>query len=261
MKYIETENPAEVPGKLLKDADRFAFRCHPEVPCFNRCCRNLNLYLYPYDLVRLKKSLNMTTGDIIEKHTDVVLRDGSHFPHVLLKMADNADKTCPFLTDAGCRVYADRPQTCRAFPVEQGLFFAEESTPPELLHYFRPPEFCRGQDEDAEWTVKSWEIDQAAAFYNQMTIAWADVLRLFHSDPWDGQGPDGQKGRMAFMAAYNMDAFRDFVVNSSFLKRCTISPKLRLKIKTDDVALLRLGFSWIKLFIFGIRNGDITPKK
>lgn len=261
MKYIETENPADAPGRLLAPGETFSFACHPEVSCFNRCCRNLNLFLYPYDIIRLKKRLNIGTAEIIDRHTDLVLRDNMHFPSVLLRMADNAERTCPFLDPGGCTVYPDRPQTCRAFPVEQGLFFKDEYTPPQMLSYFRPPDFCMGRHESAEWTVKSWEADQNAVFYNQMTLEWADILRLFYADPFGGAGPYCEKGKMAFMAAYNMDAFRDFVLKSSFLKRYAIKPKLRLKIKTDDTALLRLGFSWIRLFVFGIKTGDIGIKK
>ncbi|MGM0452295.1 MAG: YkgJ family cysteine cluster protein [Thermodesulfobacteriota bacterium] len=260
MKFVKTENPSELPGEMLSETDSFHFRCYPGISCFNLCCRNLNLFLYPYDILRLKKSLGVSTDRIIETHTDVILREGSYFPHVLLKMADNAEKTCPFLTDDGCRVYPDRPQTCRAFPVEQGLYFADENQPPQQVHFFRPPDFCRGQDETTAWTIRSWEADQNALFYNQMTLEWAEVLRLFQTDPWGDEGPDGRKGRMAFMAAYNIDAFRDFVFNSSFLKRYTVKSRLRVKLKSDDVAMLRLGFAWIKLFVFGIKTGEIEER-
>ncbi len=261
MKYVEIENPAAVPGKLLAPGESFSFACHPGVSCFNQCCRNLRLFLYPYDIIRLKKGLGIGTGDIIDRHTDLVLRDNTYFPSVLLRMADNEERTCPFLSDEGCSVYPDRPQTCRAFPVEQGLYFKDENTPPEMLHYFRPPDFCMGQYESPRWTTASWEADQNAVYYNRMTLEWADILRLFHTDPFGGAGPYSGKGKMAFMAAYNMDAFRDFVLNSSFLRRYAVAPKLRMKIKTDDVALLRLGFSWIRLFVFGLSTGDITVRK
>ena len=261
MKYVEIKSPEEIPGQLLSPGQRFSFACHPGVSCFNKCCRNLNLFLYPYDIIRLKKSLKISTEEIIDRHTDLVLRDNTYFPSVLLKMAENVEKTCPFLSDAGCRVYPDRPQTCRAFPVEQGLYFKDENTPSEMVNYFRPPDFCMGRHEHATWTTQSWESDQNAVFYNQMTLEWADILRFFYADPFGGAGPYSEKGKMAFMAAYNMDGFRDFILNSSFLKRYAIKPKLRLKIKTDDVALLRLGFSFIRLFVFGMNTGDITVKK
>lgn len=264
MKRIEIEDPGGIAGRMLADGDTFAFRCHPEISCFNRCCRNLNLFLYPYDVIRLKKNLGMTADQFIENHTDIVLRPGHHFPDVLLRMSDDDEKTCPFLTEAGCRVYGDRPHTCRMFPVEQGLFFQARPSGPHRsptekdgarpVYLFRPPNFCMGQKETVRWTRQAWEADQEATFYSRMTAQWADLMRLLMDDPWAGEGPGGPKGRMAMMAAYNMDAFRDFVLNSSFLKRHAVKPQLRLKLKSDDVALLRLGMAWIRLFLFGMET-------
>ena len=43
--------------------DGFTFACHPEVPCFNQCCRRLNLVLTPYDVLRLKNHLGMSSEE------------------------------------------------------------------------------------------------------------------------------------------------------------------------------------------------------
>lgn len=269
MKIVETQDLSELRsdsqsgsrGCLINGSDTFEFRCHPGVSCFNLCCRNLNFFLNPYDVIRLKQSLGLTSAEFIEKHTDIIVRPGHHFPDVLLRMADNAEKTCPFLTEAGCGVYPDRPYTCRAFPVEHGLYYDAGKNQTRLVHFFRPPDFCQGRHEKTAWTPGAWEADQEAAFYNQMTVRWAEVARLFQNDPFEGQGPNGQKGKMAFMAVYNIDAFRDFVLNSSFLKRYKVKPTLRMKIKSDDVAVLKLGLAWIKMFLFNIKVSEISVKR
>ena len=36
--------------KLLVE-DKFRFDCHPGVPCFTRCCKDADMYLYPYDII------------------------------------------------------------------------------------------------------------------------------------------------------------------------------------------------------------------
>jgi Fe-S-cluster containining protein len=126
MKSIKPEEINQLPGIPLKNTDTFNFRCHSGLTCFNQCCRNLNLFLYPYDVLRLRKHLDMDSDRFLEAHVDVVLlREGNHFPDVLLRMADNESKTCPFLSDAGCTVYPDRPDTCRTFPVEHGMLFTD----------------------------------------------------------------------------------------------------------------------------------------
>lgn len=259
MKSIDPSQPIQASSKKLSPADVFRFRCHAALNCFNRCCRNLNLFLYPYDVVRLKTALGMTSDAFIDQHVDLVLREGSHFPDVLLRMADNPDKTCPFLSEAGCSVYADRPDTCRNFPVEHGLIY-QEGRRPEPVYFFRPPDFCLGRHEETQWTTETWETDQEAERYREMTRRWSDVKRLFERDPWQGEGPYGARGKMAFMAAYNVDRFREFVFDSSFLKRFRLKKKILEKARRGDRTLMLLGFDWIKHFVFGIASDQIRPR-
>ena len=162
MKSIDADKLKELPGRQIKDSDTFSFRCHSEIACFNLCCRNLNLFLYPYDVVRLKNSLGMTSDAFLDRYVDVVLREDNFFPDVLLRMADNPERTCPWLSEEGCRVYADRPDTCRTFPVEQGLFHGPGKSEGQRVCFFRPPGFCQGQHEDKLWTLESWAADQEA---------------------------------------------------------------------------------------------------
>ena len=162
MKSIKPEEMNRLPGIPLKKTDTFNFRCHKDLTCFNRCCRNLNLILYPYDVLRLKKSLELDSDRFLESHVDVVLRKDNYFPDVLLRMADNEFQTCPFLSDAGCTVYPDRPDTCRTFPVEHGVLINDGPGASEIISFFRPPDFCQGQHENRALTVAQWAQDQQA---------------------------------------------------------------------------------------------------
>lgn len=249
MKTLPLDQMARLGKHQIPPGGRFRFRCHPGISCFNRCCRNLNLFLYPYDVLRLKNRLGLTSGEFIERHADLVLRPSQHFPDVLLRMAHNPEHTCPFLGAAGCDVYADRPDACRSFPVEYGLVFAGPHSPPRTVAFFRPPEFCRGQDEDQFWTLETWGADQQAQAHHRMTRQWAELRTLFQEDPWEGRGPDAPKGKMAFMATYNVDAFREFVFQSSFLARYRVPEAHLAAARGDDQALLELGFEWVKVFL------------
>lgn len=257
MKTVPTETLAQLSGQCIKGDDRFRFRCHPGIACFNRCCHNLNLFLYPYDVIRLKQCLGISSDQFIDRYVDVILREGNYFPDVLLRMSADKEQACPFLTDAGCTVYPDRPDTCRTFPVELGLRYGEPGTPPKSIGFFRPPDFCQGHRGPDEWTLKTWARNQNAEEYNKMTRKWADLMGLFAKDPWQGQGPNGPKGRMAFMATYNIDAFREFLQSSSFLKRYKVKKDHLSRIRKDDTALLRFGMDWVKLFVWGIPSKKI----
>jgi hypothetical protein len=260
VKELDPEDLDRLPGLRIREGESFGFRCHPGIGCFNRCCRNLNLFLYPYDVIRLKQCLQISSDEFLDRHVDAVLRPGSHFPDLLLRMAENAEKTCPFLTTEGCGVYADRPDTCRTFPLEQGLRNVAATGEDEPVFFFRPPDFCLGRHEQKQWTVPEWVEDQEAETYHRLTIRWAVLRRMFRNDPWGAEGPAGARAKMTFMAAYNVDRFREFVFGSSFLKRFKVKPELLIKIKKDDAQLMLLGFDWIKLFLWGIRSQRLKPK-
>jgi len=260
MKIVDPKDIDRLEAKRLRPGETFCFRCYPEIECFNRCCRNLNLFLYPYDVVRLKNRLDLTSDRFLDQFVDVVLRKGNHFPDVLLRMADNEEKTCPFLNDSGCSVYPDRPDACRRFPVEQGLKYGQNPAAAELIHFFRPPAFCLGQYEPTEWTAASWSADQEAERYEKMTVRWARLKQLFSEDPWGAEGPEGPRAKMAFMATYNIDRFREFVFESSFSRRYKIKKDVLQRCRASDTSLLLLGFDWVGLFLFGISSKKIKPK-
>ncbi len=257
MKRVDIDKLDNLPGDRLEDRDTFNFECRSDLACFNQCCRNLNLFLYPYDVIRLKGNLGIRSDQFLDRYVDIVLRPSSFFPDVLLRMADNAEKTCPYLTDQGCSVYPDRPDTCRTFPVEQGALYDETTRRTKRVHLFKPPDFCLGQHEERAWTPKTWANDQDAIVYNQMTLRWSEVKRLFQSDPWGPEGPDGPKGKMAFMSTYNMDQFREFIFQSSFLKRYKVKTALCKKIEKNEVELLKFGFKWVKFYLWGIKSKAI----
>jgi Fe-S-cluster containining protein len=229
--------------------------------CFNRCCHNLNLFLYPYDVLRLKQNLGIPSDQFIEQYVDIVLRPGHHFPEVLLRMAEAPPAPCVFLSAQGCRVYAARPHTCRLFPVEQGARYEAASGCSEPVYFFRPPEFCLCPGETRALTIDDYIEEQEAEAYVPLTLAWAEVRRLFQDDPWGAEGPAGPKAKMAFMAAYNLDRFREFLFGSTFLKRYRVAPALAQKIRRDDEALLSFAFDWIRLFVFGQATARIRPRK
>jgi hypothetical protein len=56
------------------------------------------------------------------------------------------------------------------------------------------------------------------------------------------------------MVSYDIDRFREFVLESSFLQRYPMDDQMLEKIKTDDVALLGFGIDWLKSVLFKENN-------
>jgi len=260
MKYIYDDELKKLSGKRLAETETFTFDCFPGIPCFNQCCRNLNLFLYPFDVVRLKNRLAVSSDQFIDRHVSVVLRPGGFFPDVLLRMQDNNNSLCPFVTQAGCGVYADRPDTCRKFPMEEGVRFHPDSGKTERIYFFRPPDFCQGPQEARTRTPAGWACDPEDMLYDKLTLEWAELKALFQNDPWGREGPEGPKAKMTFMAVYNIDRFREFVFNSSFLKRYKVKTALIKKMETEDLALLRFGFDWVRLLLWGTQSKKFRPR-
>ena len=259
MKYLSDLDANKAAINQLNPNDTFNFSCHSGLPCFNTCCHNLNLFLYPYDVVRLKKGLGLSTDEIIHNYVDIVLREGQFFPEVMLRMAETPEKPCIFLRSEGCGVYGDRPHTCRLFPIEQGAYVNAATGRAQTVNFFRPPGFCQGPAQEQVNTVDAYTRGQGAQTYVEMTTRWAEIRGLMQTNPWGNEGPEGARAKMAFMAAYNIDRFREFVFESSFLKRYRISGKVKTKIRKSDTELLRLGFAWIQLFLWGKLSTLIRP--
>lgn len=254
MKYLDPDKLDQLPGRRLMETEAFAFDCHPGIGCFNQCCRNLNLFLYPYDVERLKNRLDIPSDRFLDRYVDVVMRPGAFFPDVLLKMSESADRSCCYLTPQGCGVYTDRPDTCRKFPMEQGILYDEETGRDRRVYFFLPPDFCQGPGEKRTWTPAEWNREPDDARYDQMTLRWAGIKRRMEQDPWAGEGPEGPRAKMTFMAAYNIDKFRAFVFESTFLKRYQVKPDMLRKIKRDDAELLNLAFAWIRFYLWGLKT-------
>ena len=258
MKYIDTNEIDSIGGERLGENDRFMFDCRKELICFNRCCHNLNLILYPYDVIRIKNHLRLSSDQFLDIHVDSVLRNGNYFPDLFLRMSEDEEKSCPFLTDAGCSIYPDRPGTCRMFPIEQGIVFDGKTQTTSDIFFFRPPTHCLGPKESKVWAIRSWIRTQNALPYTHMAVLWAEFKRLFQMDPWGVEGLNNPKGKMAFMAIYNIDMFRQFIFNSSFLERYHVPHKVLGKIRKNDTELLKLSFEWVKTYLWGIPAQIIT---
>ena len=233
---------------LLGDGS-FRFACHSAIACFTRCCHNADMYLYPYDIVRLKQRLGLTSEEFLIRHTITAFRGNPYFPNVMLKMSDSAGSPCPFLSDTGCTVYEDRPYSCRAYPLEPA-FYGDGETLLNIRCYVVCHSHCLGHREAPVWTARRWMEDQQMADYNEINARWARIDTLMRQNPFGENALESPALKMAYMASYNVDTFRRFVFESSFLKRFQVPDERLAAVRKSDTALLLLGFDWILRFLW-----------
>ncbi|MFC1586540.1 YkgJ family cysteine cluster protein, partial [Fibrobacterota bacterium] len=55
---------------------------------------------------------------------------------------------------------------------------------------------------------------------------------------------------MYYLVCYNIDVFRRFVFESTFLKSFEVDSQVLERIKNDDIELLKFGFNWLKFSLF-----------
>jgi hypothetical protein len=247
-KLLEEEVMAEE-ARLGPD-DTFRFRCHPGVSCFNTCCADVNIFLSPYDVLRLTERLGITSTEFLEKYTLLPVQKDMRTPVVLLKMGDDDAKSCQFLTEEGCGVYTDRPWPCRMYPV--GLATSrdtEDGWRGERFYFLLKEESCQGHQEGPEWTIQEWMDDQEVDAYDEWGEAYKELCLHKYFDDVGDLTPS--KMEMFFNATYDLDKFREFVFGSSLLDRFDVDEDFVHQMKNSKEALLRFGFLWIRFAIFG----------
>ncbi|MFP4036977.1 MAG: YkgJ family cysteine cluster protein [Desulfobacteraceae bacterium] len=232
----------------LAETDKFRFRCHKGISCFTQCCAGLNLLLTPYDIVRLKSRLGMSSDEFIERYTEPKMDEPYVWPVIRLLMKDDQRKSCPFVTSEGCTVYEDRPGACRIYPLGRASMTPDRGGVREKFFLVKEPH-CKGFEEDREWDAREWMASEGVDLYNSMNDSWLRILT--NRTPVGPKEAAARKHAMFFMASYNLDRFRDFVFKSSFLDRFHVDPATREAIASDDTALMTFAFDWLRFSLFG----------
>lgn len=251
MKKNDMPPKKEFPEGMVPLANaKFSFACHSGVACFTKCCRKLELPIYPYDIIRLKTRLQISSEDFLGRYVVVVKGANPCFPALRLAMADNEAKNCPFLTAHGCSVYQDRPSACRTYPLERAVDRSRDGGRAREFYFMTDHSYCLGHQEEKQWTVKEWVRDQNLQYYNQMDDLWAEMDTIFaDSRLWRGEGSAGPRQLLAFMVSYNIDGFRQYVEEHQLLGQFRLDKSRRKLIGADDEALLRFGFDWLKFVL------------
>ena len=248
--------------RRLAPDDEFRFTCHPGVPCFNRCCADVTIVLTPYDVLRLARHLGLHTRLFLEKHTANPITKDLHLPIVMLKMrADDEAKRCPFLADQGCSVYHDRPWACRMYPLGMALPPARVGEEPEPMYFVFEDDHCEGrcQADAASWTAAGWRHDQHLDEQDDLERGFRELV----GHPWfiGGRKLDPKRMHMFYTACYDLDTFRSFVFESSFLERFAIEPGMVEEMRNDDLALLRFAFRWLRFALFAEPTVGVRPDR
>ena len=242
--FLDTPPPAE---KRLGLTDTFNFSCHYRLPCFNSCCRNKHLPLTPYDILRMRKALNLHSDEFLERYTLYRLDPKSGFPILSVKMEDEGEK-CPFVGPDGCKVYNDRPTACRLYPLGRSSGISRDSTAREEFFYLLDTPGCEGVKEKKVQSVEEWRDNQRLLPYIEMNDKMLGLL--FHPNRDGSKHLDQRQQQKIMIACYNIDLFREFVFKTGFVEQYKIGRETIKMVMENDAALLTLGFSFLDSSLF-----------
>jgi Fe-S-cluster containining protein len=242
------EDLAQINPVQLEAKSKLKFKCHKGLNCFTKCCRGISIILTPYDIIRLKNRLQLPSDQFLAIYTKPELLEKTDLPVITLKLLDDEQESCPFVKDTGCIIYEDRPTACRYYPV--GVATLSNKEEHEDGFYFLINEsHCEGFNEDNIQTITEWRKDQGVDIHDEINEGWAELLVKKRSFPKNIKLTDQSK-KMFFMISYNIDEFKKFVFDSSFLKKYVIDDAVIEDIKKDEKALLRFGIRWLTHILF-----------
>jgi Fe-S-cluster containining protein len=220
----------------------FRFGCSQAVPCFNACCRDLNQFLTPYDILRLKDHLGLTAQDFLNRYCSQHIGAESGLPIVTLKPKESRQLTCPFVTPAGCKVYVARPSACRIYPVVRVVSKSRESGETSERFMVLKESHCLGFSENQEQTVRQWIEQQGIGVYNEFNDRLMEIISLKNRLM---PGPLDTKSRTIFhLGLYDLDNFRSQIFEKNLPPDMNIDRTEMEKAQTDDAALLKIGIQW-----------------
>ncbi len=253
------KNPSHIMPEKLDLDSKLKFRCHPGVSCFTACCGNINIILTPYDILRMRKALNLPADEFLLRFTTPVFLEKTDLPGVKIHLDENG--RCPFVTDEGCTIYEYRPTTCRYYPVGMSYFHGagQENSEAEEFYFLVQEPHCKGHEEDQELTIREWRQDQGIDESDEMNQEWMElVMRRKSFGHQASLSEPAQK--MFFMASTDLDKFRDFVLSDKFLGVYDIDDETLDKIREDDVELMKFSFKYLASSLFGTKDLKIKDE-
>ena len=235
------------------------FSCHKGIGCWNACCSNIDISLTPYDIIRLKKRLGISSTEFLKDYTVPYEMEKDGIAGVKFRPVENGT-ACRFMKPEGCAVYEDRPTACRYYPVALlSMRKQDEYTDTEAYAIVQEPH-CKGHDEHRRVTIADYRKEQGVEEYDELTRGWRQlVLKKKSAGPAVG-APSLKSRQLFFFACYDVDTFRGFVDSEGFGKLFKLSDDEKAMLMADDVELMQFAFRFLKQVLFGEQSIELDPE-
>lgn len=190
-------------NNIMQPKDTFQFNC---TMC-GKCCRKREepILITGLDLFRIAKTLNMTTMQVIEKHTDRYIGAQSHVPILTLK--ERLDGSCSLLRKGHCMVHSNKPVVCALYPL--GRMYNSIT---DEFQYFQQITPCNTGAKT--WTLQEWlnefkisELDEESRAWNKLLMGPTMVTSQIDKDKL----PDEMMAVIANAFYFNYDITKPYL--------------------------------------------------
>ena len=229
---------------------KIQFQCHKGIACWNVCCSNIDISLTPYDILRLKQRLDMSSTEFLQKYTVPYEMEMDGIAGVKLRPVQ-AGTACQFMRAEGCSVYEDRPTACRYYPVALLSMRRSDEYVDRNSYALVKEAHCLGHQEPRSLTIDEYRGEQGLDEYDELARGWRQlILKKKSSGPSIGK-PSKRSLQLFFTSCYDIDQFRTFVASEGFGEVYEIPDEEKLKILSDDKTLMLFGFRFLLQVLFG----------
>ncbi|MCX7163772.1 MAG: YkgJ family cysteine cluster protein [Betaproteobacteria bacterium] len=226
------------------------FSCHKGIGCWNACCSNIDISLTPYDVLRLKTRLGISSTEFLKEYTVPYEMEKDSIAGVKFRPVD-AGTACRFMQPEGCGIYQDRPTACRYYPVALLSMRRQDEYIDRDSYAIVREDHCKGHEVNRRITIADYRKEQGLEDYDDLARGWRQlVLKKQSSGPSIGK-PSLRSRQLFFMACYDIDRFREFVSAESFGRLFELPQEEKQALLADDVALLQFAFRFLRQVMFG----------
>ncbi len=249
---IKDEIPYSAPVQPVELGldDEIQFQCHKGIACFNACCKNIDIQITPYDILRLKRRLGIDSSEFVARYTTPFAMDFHNMPGLKMNTKPGTSE-CVFLTEAGCGVYEDRPAACRYYALGSMGVRKKDSSEVDDIFFVVRESHCLGHEEPRTLTVREYRMEQGCDEYDEKNRAWRDVvIKKRSSGPTVG-APSERSLQLFDMCSYDMDSFRKFIQTEGFEEVFDLDARTKQELIDNEEELLQFAFRFLKQVLFG----------
>jgi len=226
------------------------FSCHKGISCWNACCSNIDISLTPYDVLRMRTRLGISSTEFLKQYTVPYEMDKDSIAGVKFRPVEEGT-ACRFMKPEGCDIYADRPTACRYYPVALLSMRRQDEYVDRDSYAIVKEDHCKGHEVNRPITIGDYRKEQGLGEYDELARGWRQlVLKKQSSGPSIGK-PTLRSRQLFFMACYDIDRFREFVLAESFTRLFELKQDEKDALAKDDIALLQFAFRFLRQVMFG----------